>query len=75
MSIRSACLTLTACAGITVLAGCSGGGGGGATAAVAGPDSCSAQGQVDFMFNLMNDIYYWIDDVPAVQNVGFNTPE
>ena len=72
MSRRRALLTLLVTTGMTVLCGCSDGGGDGA---VPEADSCSAQGQVDFMFDLMNDIYFWIDDVPTVQNQGFNTPE
>ncbi|MEM6639324.1 MAG: S41 family peptidase [Pseudomonadota bacterium] len=65
------CLTAT---GLTILSGC-GGGGGGDTLVTPVANSCSAQGQVDFMFNLMNDIYFWIDEVPPVANVGFTTPE
>ena len=57
-----------------ILGGCGGGGGGGQgnTPAVAG---CSTDEQVQYVFDLMNDIYYWIDDVPAVSNSGFASPE
>ncbi len=73
MSTRTALIAIAASAGLTVLAGC--GSSGSDPLAVAQPDECSAQGQVDFMFDLMNDIYFWIEDVPAVANVGFTTPE
>ena len=36
---------------------------------------CSVAEQNTFMFDLMNDIYFWIDEVPAVANVGFDSPE
>ncbi|MFK8016312.1 MAG: S41 family peptidase [Gammaproteobacteria bacterium] len=59
---------------LTVLAGCGSSSGGSAISAppIAG---CSIAEQNTFVFDLMNDIYFWIDDVPAVTNVGFSSPE
>jgi C-terminal peptidase prc len=57
-----------------VLTGC-GGGGSSAPIAASPVDSCSVQGQNQFVFDLMNDIYFWIDDVPAVVNAGFDSPD
>jgi len=59
---------------ILVLGACGGGGGGGGGG---GPPitGCSIAEQNQFVFDLMNDVYYWIDDVPTVINSGFNSPE
>ncbi|MFK7888241.1 MAG: S41 family peptidase [Gammaproteobacteria bacterium] len=74
-SKRRQSLVLIFSAAVVVLAGCGGGGGG--DSGIAGPDvsSCSVTGQNAFVFDLMNDIYFWIDDVPAVTNSGFASPE
>jgi C-terminal processing protease CtpA/Prc len=52
-----------------VLGACGGGGGG---PPISG---CSLAEQNQFVFDLMNDVYYWIDDVPAVSIDGLATPE
>lgn len=36
---------------------------------------CSVDEQIAYVFDLMNDIYFWIDDVPPVANSGFASPE
>ncbi len=67
---RSLCVLATA----VFLAAC-GGGGGGSGPSAPPVSGCSIEEQNQFVFDLMNDIYYWIDDVPPVVNEGFDSPE
>ncbi len=65
LSVLATALFLVAC-----------GGGGGGSGPTAPPVSgCSIEEQNQFVFDLMNDIYYWIDDVAPVANTGFASPE
>jgi carboxyl-terminal processing protease len=59
----------------SLLAGCSGGGAEGPVN-VAPPDACSSDAQKQFVLDVMNDIYYWVDELPAnVDITAFSSPE
>ncbi len=59
-------------AALICAAGCSSGGSGGSFTPVGG---CGADGQKQFVFDVMNDIYFWNTQIPVVDPAIFATPE
>ncbi|MDH3767533.1 MAG: hypothetical protein OES99_03665, partial [Gammaproteobacteria bacterium] len=55
-------------------AACGGGGGGGGVNAVL-PDGCTTAEKNRFVNDVMRDIYYWVDEMPAADPTAFESPD
>ncbi len=67
--------TLLFVALLTVAAGCSSGGSGGGGNSPPPPTACNADGQKQFVLEVMQDIYFWVDELPVVDLDDFATAE
>lgn len=57
---------------LVIAAGCSSGGPDATNIPVGG---CGVEGQKQFVFDVMNDVYFWVDQIPVVDPANFATPE
>ncbi len=70
--MKTRLITTVSVAVLICAAGCSSGGSGGSFTPVGG---CGVEGQKQFVFDGMNDIYFWNTQMPVVDPANFATPE
>ncbi len=61
--------------GAALLTACGGGGGGGGTTTRADLSGCSVAEQNRFVYEAMQDVYLWNDELPVVDPASFESPE
>jgi hypothetical protein len=66
---------LAALLAVAFLSACGGGGGGGGTSTSAELQGCSVAEQNQFVYDAMQDIYYWVEDMPEIEPADFASPE